>query len=234
MQLISLWLLPYFFLVKLCLFLMMWIILGLCLTSSFIHSVEMLQCDSFKSPACGNPFFMATTGEVCAVLRIDRNTSDVNTSCIIRTSLPRAYCLEQKASSSPAIASIGLGFVNAAVSVSCCSTDHCNNASLPDPNNDPNGLKCVSCNSSTDTQCNTKVSCVGVQDLCIDTGNPGLLVQTLFPSLEHARLKGCVSRNLCGPSSITKFNCISNLGYPAINNREFRLPLMVFIIALFL
>ncbi len=55
--------------------------------------------------------------------------ADVNT-CTIRTSLPKAYCLEQKVNSSPAIASIGFGFVNVAVSVSCCSTDHCNNVSL--------------------------------------------------------------------------------------------------------
>ncbi|XP_050969427.1 phospholipase A2 inhibitor NAI-like [Labeo rohita] len=216
----------------------MWLILGLCLTASLIHSVEMLQCLRFVSPACVNQFLMTTTGEVCTVIKADANTSDVNTTCITRTSFPKAYCLEQQMDSSPVIASIGLGFANVAISVFCCSTDKCNNATLPEPNNAPNGLKCISCNNMTDKQCNTEVSCVGVQDLCLDhtapTGNAGLLIQMFFPFLQRARLKGCVSRNLCGPSSITKFNCISNLGYSAIKNTEFRFLLMIFITAFFL
>ncbi|XP_077056073.1 uncharacterized protein LOC143707213 [Siphateles boraxobius] len=214
----------------------MWLILGLFHTSSLILSVEMLQCLNFKTPTCVSPFFTTATGEVCAVLRTDEKVSaNVSTSCAMRTSLPKAYCLGQKADSSPATASIGLGFGNVAVSVSCCSTDNCNSGNLSEPNNAPNGLKCVSCNTVTDKQCKTTVSCVGIQDRCLDnTGNVGNIIPILFPFLQHATLKGCVSRNLCGPQSITKFNCISNSVYSAITNTDFSVLLMGFIFANFL
>nr|XP_055069769.1 phospholipase A2 inhibitor and Ly6/PLAUR domain-containing protein-like [Misgurnus anguillicaudatus] len=156
----------------------MWLLLGFCLISSLIHSVQMLQCwDGFYQnaslKACPANYYY------CAVLRSGNSPT-------LQTCLPyKTTC------NFTTPTSVNLGFFD--ITFSCCNTDGCNNVSLPEKNNVPNGLKCDSCNNMEDKECKTPLSCVGAQECCFN--------MTDFEVLGNYTLKGCASKNFSGISS---------------------------------
>nr|XP_055069767.1 uncharacterized protein LOC129450786 isoform X1 [Misgurnus anguillicaudatus] len=159
----------------------MWLLLGFCLTSSLIHSVQMLQCWSglnYQNASLAD----CPANYYCAVVF----QSYLGNSSTLQT------CLSNETTCNITTpTSVNFGFFD--VTLSCCDTDGCNNVSLPEKNNVPNGLKCDSCNSMEDKECKTPLSCVGDQECCFN--------MTDFEVLGNYTLKGCASKNFRGISS---------------------------------
>ncbi|KAK7131557.1 hypothetical protein R3I94_016621 [Phoxinus phoxinus] len=74
----------------------------------------------------------------------------------------------------------------------CCNTDKCNLADVPEPV--ANGKSCYYCDAKT---CSNTVKCSGIEDRCINgTGNVGFGLSTF--------VKGCVSKSFCDAASAIK------------------------------
>ncbi|XP_073727067.1 uncharacterized protein [Misgurnus anguillicaudatus] len=159
----------------------MWLLLGFCLTSSLIHSIQMLQCWSgfnYQNASLAD----CPANYYCAV---------VFESYLGNSSTLQACLSNETTCNSTTPTIVNLGFYD--VILSCCNTDGCNNGSLPEKNNVPNGLQCDSCNNMEDKECKTPLSCVGDQECCFN--------MTDFKVLGKYTWKGCTSKHFSGISS---------------------------------
>ncbi|KAL7891275.1 hypothetical protein AOLI_G00007510 [Acnodon oligacanthus] len=152
----------------------------------------------------------------------------VSSAAVARICLEQDLCSLLSPTASGITYSANFGVASVFGFVSCCGNDLCNNKSIPDLNNTPNGLKCPTCNSVTDPTCNSIVSCVGNQDRC---GNGTLPKMQIFGPAANMPVMGCVSESVCEATDITTFTCTS----PRLSNRSeawIRLNLSLLILVL--
>ncbi|MCJ8742044.1 hypothetical protein PDJAM_G00077710 [Pangasius djambal] len=84
-------------------------------------------------------------------------------------------------------ASINVGVVKIANNTQCCSTNLCNNRTLPVMPPQPiNGRRCYTCNEN---DCSHKLHCEGAEDRCITA--------TVAQGPNVMSLKGCTTKNVC-------------------------------------
>ncbi|XP_074525051.1 phospholipase A2 inhibitor gamma subunit B-like [Halichoeres trimaculatus] len=105
---------------------------------------------------------------------------------IRRTCVPSSLCNQ-----GDQLISFSYDDTGRSVFLHCCSTDGCNDKSIPRLAADepkPNGLQCDTC-SLSDLSCNKKKQCVGNEDRCIAVN--------VNEYDETHPLHGCASANLC-------------------------------------
>ncbi|XP_056115095.1 uncharacterized protein LOC130091302 [Rhinichthys klamathensis goyatoka] len=205
--------------------------LGLLLTSSFIHAVHMLQCFLCDSSFCEKPFLTnCRSNQYCATLRTDGTFSGFNFTVVERFCLLNAVCALLNANGTTFIASVAVGQTSVTSTLSCCNTNGCNKNNFDAPNKTPNGLKCKSCHSFYDKQCDSDMVCVGNQDRCLNDTASSLPYDYDFG---NNTLNGCISRTLCQPSNFGNVTCYEGSFYKNgviwLNNVNFNLPLLSFI-----
>ncbi|XP_026776492.3 ly6/PLAUR domain-containing protein 8 [Pangasianodon hypophthalmus] len=83
--------------------------------------------------------------------------------------------------------SINIGVVKIANNTQCCTTNLCNNRTLPVMPQQPiNGRKCYTCNEN---DCSRTLHCEGAEDRCITA--------TVAQGPNVMSLKGCTTKNVC-------------------------------------
>ncbi|KAF7696311.1 hypothetical protein HF521_006405 [Silurus meridionalis] len=83
--------------------------------------------------------------------------------------------------------SINIGVVRITNNTQCCSTNHCNNDTLPEmPQQSINGKKCYTCNEN---DCSQNLYCEGKEDRCITA--------TVAQGTKVMTMKGCTTSNMC-------------------------------------
>ncbi|XP_046725382.1 urokinase plasminogen activator surface receptor-like isoform X1 [Silurus meridionalis] len=97
--------------------------------------------------------------------------------------------------------SLNLGLTNTVVNTQCCSTDFCNNQTLPVPSQQlPNGMSCYTCINNT---CSGTIQCVGDQNYCVsvntDLGENNVLVQA-----------GCTTKSVCDAFTLFGTQLVAN------------------------
>ncbi|XP_057193013.1 phospholipase A2 inhibitor and Ly6/PLAUR domain-containing protein-like isoform X1 [Triplophysa rosa] len=180
-------------------------VLGLFFTSAFLYSVQMLQCLTCDNIFCENPSLTnCFSNESCATAHIAQTSSGFNYTMVQRLCLLNEECAYFNANGTTFTLSFGFGGTSFTSSVSCCNTDGCNKAKVDAPNKNPNGLKCKSCSSIYDQNCDSDLDCVGNQDRCFN-GTASLLPSSF--GFGNNTLKGCISRDLCQPSKFSNMTC---------------------------
>ncbi|KAL6483694.1 hypothetical protein MHYP_G00085660 [Metynnis hypsauchen] len=87
--------------------------------------------------------------------------------------------------------SLNIGFGSLTMNSQCCSTDLCNNQTMPAlSQGTATGNKCYTCNNN---DCTGTVSCMGTEDRCISA--------TVIYSSTQVKAKGCVSKSFCTTST---------------------------------
>ncbi|KAM9445845.1 uncharacterized protein Hap1MRO34_024582 [Clarias gariepinus] len=120
--------------------------------------------------------------------------------------------------------SITTGTVKVSINTKCCSTDLCNNQTLPElSQQSTNGKICYTCDESS---CSGTVSCRGDEDRCISA--------SVKVGGNTVSVKGCVSTSLCAASEggigVTDFKCCE--GNLCNSAESFTLSFLPMIIAL--
>ncbi|XP_072539340.1 uncharacterized protein [Salminus brasiliensis] len=185
----------------------MMLLLGLFFSSLFcsVYTLQCQNCQRGLGQCSVTTSAQCQTGSACAAARISLDTSLLagNTS-VFRTCLDKNACTLLNATASGVTFSAELGVINLFAFFSCCETDNCNNNNIPEPDTIPNGLKCATCNSLTDTVCNTTLSCVGNQNRC---ANGTVSAVPIFGPITSRIVKGCVSKSFCDATQFAKISC---------------------------
>ncbi|XP_049335591.1 protein RoBo-1-like [Astyanax mexicanus] len=138
-----------------------------------VHTLHCLRCVSDSGQCSTTNSSQCETGTMCNAWRIDFAESGLgNGSSVIRSCMSNTLCAQLNASSSGITYSSNFGSSSFFYFFSCCNSSNCNNINIPEPDNTPNGLKCAACSSYLDTTCNTTVSCVGIQEYCMNYAAP--------------------------------------------------------------
>lgn len=182
--------------------------IGLFLTSAFLYSVHMLQCLNCESFMCEKPFLTnCSSGDSCATVQIDEMYSGYNLTVVDKFCIQTELCAYFRANGTTFTSSFGVGRRRVILTYSCCNTDGCNNASTDEPNKTPNGLKCKSCRSFFDENCDDfDMNCVGSQDRCFNDKASSLPFGYGL-GMNHT-LKGCISSHFCKPSKFSNVTCL--------------------------
>ncbi|KAL7832650.1 hypothetical protein SRHO_G00296680 [Serrasalmus rhombeus] len=100
----------------------------------------------------------------------------VSSAAVARICLEQDLCSLLSPVASGITYSANFGVASVFGFVSCCDNDLCNNKSIPEVDNTPNGLICPTCNSVEDPTCNSTVFCVGNQDRCANGTLPNMQI----------------------------------------------------------
>ncbi|XP_058258185.1 urokinase plasminogen activator surface receptor-like [Hemibagrus wyckioides] len=162
-------------------------------SSSLFGSVTMLDCLDYTSLSgrCSTTFSQQCPPDnLCASLIYNYSVPGFKVNMIgeIHGCLPQAVCNQKNSSGLETTYSANVGVAKGFLSISCCESDNCNCIIIPEPDNKPNGLQCLSCKGLTDTTCSSYISCVGNQDHCM-TGT--------VLTLANLTIKGCASKGFC-------------------------------------
>ncbi|KAF5903197.1 urokinase plasminogen activator surface receptor-like isoform X1, partial [Clarias magur] len=133
---------------------------------------SMLQCLTCKSESdqCNDTHTQqCEPDKLCFSTRYKMYSSVIHMSeaGVKHACIERDQCDHLEIAGSDVLFSANVGVAHGSVFFSCCETDNCNNFTLPEPDTRPNGLKCFTCNSTSDLLCNSVISCVGNQDQCL-------------------------------------------------------------------
>ncbi|KAG7326265.1 hypothetical protein KOW79_009666 [Hemibagrus wyckioides] len=142
----------------------------------------------FGSGRCSTTFSQQCPPDnLCASLIYNYSVPGFKVNMIgeIHGCLPQAVCNQKNSSGLETTYSANVGVAKGFLSISCCESDNCNCIIIPEPDNKPNGLQCLSCKGLTDTTCSSYISCVGNQDHCM-TGT--------VLTLANLTIKGCASK----------------------------------------
>ncbi|XP_053355656.1 urokinase plasminogen activator surface receptor-like [Clarias gariepinus] len=187
---------------------MKWL-LALYIFSFSFYSVSMLQCLKCKSESAqciDNEIQQCKPDELCvsAIYRIIFSEMNKNETGIKRECIERNKCDDFDRVGTDKFYSANVGGLHGSVYFSCCESDNCNNFTFPEPDTRPNGLKCLTCNSTSDSLCNSTISCVGNQDQC-------LTIKDLFFPLGMKHTMGCISKSSCDifTKNLDKVQCCS-------------------------
>ncbi|KAF4079350.1 hypothetical protein AMELA_G00192200 [Ameiurus melas] len=161
--------------------------------SALFSSVTMLEClnCNVESGSCSTTRLQkCPPSNLCAALIYNYSIPGLNVNKIgeIHGCLPQAACNQANPSVLETTYSANVGVANGFLSISCCESESCNCIIIPELDNKPNGLQCLSCKRLTDTECISSISCVGSQDHCM-TGT--------VLDLANLTIKGCASKSFC-------------------------------------
>ncbi|XP_060774449.1 phospholipase A2 inhibitor gamma subunit B-like [Neoarius graeffei] len=208
------------------------LLLALYISFSLFFSVTMLDCLNCTSDSglCNTTFSQqCPPGNSCTPLRYNYSVPGLNVKMIgeIHGCLPQAVCNQANPGVLETTYSANVGVASGFLSISCCESDNCNIIIIPEPDNKPNGLQCLSCKRLTDTTCTSSISCVGSQGHCMTE-------QVRFLDLANLTIKGCASKSFCDisfqNSTLGDVHCCSrNLcnGSEAWNRQDVGLLLMI-------
>nr|XP_055070216.1 phospholipase A2 inhibitor gamma subunit B-like [Misgurnus anguillicaudatus] len=192
------------------------LLLGLFLISAVLYSVHMLQCLTCDTLYCEKQSLTnCFSNYSCATIQTRQMHPGLNYTVLQKLCLQTDICAYYDANGTTFTSSFGIGRTSYTLTVSCCNTNGCNNASIDAPNKTPNGLKCKSCGGIFDYNCeNFDMDCMGSQDRCFSDKASSLPFG--FGYGKNHTLRGCISRNFCKPSKIWDVNCLEGT---FINNR---------------
>ncbi|KAF4079352.1 hypothetical protein AMELA_G00192220 [Ameiurus melas] len=192
------------------LFIKMKLFLALYVLSSSFCPVSMLRCldCTSESGQCNTTISKECEADhVCAsgTLSISIPGFNINSTTMSRGCFSRREQKLLSAAATGELYSANVGVAQVSLFVASCESDNCNNIPAPDLDNNPNGLKCLTCDNHSDKVCNSTVSCVRNQNQCVIIKGPLFLI-------ESEMMLGCSSKSVCEKSDIynfPKFECCS-------------------------
>ncbi|XP_046725379.1 protein RoBo-1-like isoform X2 [Silurus meridionalis] len=132
------------------------LLLLICMPVSDVLSITCQECISFGVTSCTST--QVNCSDQCATASVSLYTG---TTQVINVSMQTCsrpnMCFN---------GSLNTGTMNIINYGKCCSTDLCNNETLPGPPQSPNGLLCYTCDPHG---CSRTLNCMGDQNLCIST-----------------------------------------------------------------
>ncbi|XP_034167489.2 phospholipase A2 inhibitor and Ly6/PLAUR domain-containing protein-like [Pangasianodon hypophthalmus] len=126
----------------------------------------------------------------CTSTQINCSNQCASATVSVYTSVTKVINVSMQTCSMPDMCvngSLNTGTVNLINSAKCCSTDLCNNETLPAlPQQSPNGMMCYTCDPKG---CSRALSCVGDQNFCIS--------MSVQQGDSTVSMKGCASKSIC-------------------------------------
>ncbi|KAF7696308.1 hypothetical protein HF521_006402 [Silurus meridionalis] len=156
----------------------------LLLSCMLVPEVLMLTCQqcisTINSPCPSTPL---NCSNVCSSTTVSYYSSTSYATVTLQNCTTLGFCLN---------GSLNLGSSNLLVNTQCCSTDFCNNQTLPVPSQQlPNDLSCYTC---INNNCSATMQCVGDQNYCISIN--------IASGNNVSTQAGCTTKSFCDAAAL--------------------------------